>query len=112
MATDSEKGIVGVGAVVSDSSKHATEDEYDPELARLFQEREAAIQRILARRNPELIKQGIARTSAICRGFSRKIASGRRSLTAETRSSPSGPRSASLKRGSRRRVSQTGVSCG
>jgi hypothetical protein len=60
MATNSEKGVAGVGEVVSDSSIHAIEDEYDPELARLFKEREAAIQRILARRDPELRKQGIA----------------------------------------------------
>ena len=59
MSTDSQRGIAGIGEVVSDPSLHATRVESDPELARLFQEREAEIQRILAQRKPELIQQGI-----------------------------------------------------
>jgi hypothetical protein len=59
MSTDSQKGVGGVGEVISDPPMPSAPVEYDPELARLFTEREAAIQRILARRNPELRKQGI-----------------------------------------------------
>ena len=38
---------------------YSTRVEPDPELARLFQEREAEIQRLLAQQKPELIQQGI-----------------------------------------------------
>ena len=59
MATDSQKDVAGVGQVVSDPPMPSAEVEYDPELARMFKEREAEIQRILARENRELIQQGI-----------------------------------------------------
>src|SRR5437868_15052319 len=59
MSTDSQRGIAGIGEVVSDPPMHSTQVEYDPEIAQLFQEREAQIQRILAQRKPELIQQGI-----------------------------------------------------
>ena len=59
MSTDSQRSVAGIGEVVSDPPLHSTRVEYDPELARLFKEREAEIQRILAQRKPELIQQGI-----------------------------------------------------
>ena len=59
MSTDSQRDVAGIGEVVSDPPMHSTPVESDPELARLFKEREAAIRRILARRKPELIQQGI-----------------------------------------------------
>jgi hypothetical protein len=59
MSTDSQKRVAGIGGDLSDPPMHETPVEYDPEIARLFKEREAEIQRILARQNPELIQQGI-----------------------------------------------------
>ncbi len=43
----------------SSSGMYLTRVEYDPELDRLFKEREAVLDRILAQRKPELIQQGI-----------------------------------------------------
>jgi len=59
MSTDSQRSAAGIGEAVSDPPLHSTRVEYDPELARLFQEREAEIQRILAQQKPELIQQGV-----------------------------------------------------
>jgi hypothetical protein len=59
MSTDSQRSAAGIGEVVSDPPMHSIQVEYDPELARLFKEREAEIQRILAQEKPELIQQGI-----------------------------------------------------
>jgi hypothetical protein len=59
MSIDSRRGAVGMGEVVSDPPAHPTQDGYDPELDRLFKEREAKLDRILAQRNPELIQKGI-----------------------------------------------------
>jgi hypothetical protein len=59
MSTDSQRSVAGIGGSVSDPSLHATRVEYDPELARLFQIREAEVQRIVAQRKPELIQAGI-----------------------------------------------------
>src|SRR6476660_745020 len=59
MSTDSQRSTTGIGEAVSDPPMHSTRVEYDPELARLFKEREAEIQRILAQEKPELIQQGI-----------------------------------------------------
>jgi hypothetical protein len=59
MSTDSHRGVAGNGEADADSPMDSTPLEYDPELARMFQQREVEIQRILAQRNPELIQQGI-----------------------------------------------------
>jgi hypothetical protein len=59
MSTDSQKGVAGSGQAVSDLPMQSARVEYDPELAQLFKEREAEIQRILAQRKPELIQQGV-----------------------------------------------------
>ena len=59
MSSDSHRDIGGNGEDVSDPPMDETPVEYDPELARLFKEREAAIQRLLAQEKPELIEQGI-----------------------------------------------------
>ncbi len=60
MSTDLQRGVARIGEVVSDPSMHATGVESDLELARLFELREAAIQRIVAQQTPELIQQGVA----------------------------------------------------
>src|SRR5947199_5875321 len=59
MSTDSQRSVVGIGEVVSDPPVDSIRVEDDPELARLFELREAAIQRILGQEKPELIQQGI-----------------------------------------------------
>ena len=59
MSTDSQRDVAGIDEAFSDPLMHETPVEYDPELARIFKEREAEIQRIVAQRNPELIQQGI-----------------------------------------------------
>jgi hypothetical protein len=58
MSTDSQRDVAGNGEDVPDPLD-STRVEYDPELARLYREREAAIQRMLAQEKPELIQQGI-----------------------------------------------------
>ncbi len=59
MSTDAQRDDVGNGEAASDPLMYEIPVEYDPELARIFKERDAAIQRILAQRKPELIEQGI-----------------------------------------------------
>jgi hypothetical protein len=59
VSIDSRKGAVGIGEVVSDPPADPTQEGYDPELDRLFKEREAKLDRMLAQRKPELIQQGI-----------------------------------------------------
>ena len=63
VAREPERPSLDLGEVSLKSGKlihaWAVEGDLDPELARLFQVREAAIQRILAHRKPELIQQGI-----------------------------------------------------
>jgi len=59
MSTDSQRNVAGIGKVVSDAPMHSTRVDYDPEFDRLVKEREAEIQRIVARRKPELIQQGV-----------------------------------------------------
>jgi hypothetical protein len=59
MSTDSQRSVAGIGEAASDPRMHETRVEYDPEVARLFQVREAEIQRILGQRKPELIERGI-----------------------------------------------------
>jgi hypothetical protein len=59
MSTDSQEGVAGNGEAVADSPLDLPPVENDPELARMFKQREVEIQRILAQRNPELIEQGI-----------------------------------------------------
>jgi hypothetical protein len=59
MSTDSQKGITGIGEVVADPPMDSTEVEYDPEIARLLREREAEVERIVARQNRALIQQGV-----------------------------------------------------
>jgi hypothetical protein len=59
MSIDSQRVADGAAEVISDPPVHSAEVRYDPELDRLFKEREAEIQRILAQRKPELIEQGI-----------------------------------------------------
>jgi hypothetical protein len=59
MSTDSQRSAAGIGEAASDPPMHEPPVEYDPELARLFKEREAEIQRIVAQRKPELIQQSI-----------------------------------------------------
>ncbi len=59
MATDSQRGVAGIEEVEPDPPMHSTPVEYDPEIARLLKERRAEVQRIVARRKPELIQQGV-----------------------------------------------------
>jgi hypothetical protein len=59
MPTDSQKGIAAIGEAVPDPPTSSTEVEYDPEMARLLREREAEVQRVLARQNRELIQHGL-----------------------------------------------------
>ena len=59
MSTGSQKGVAGIGEVVSDPTMDSIRVEDDPELARLFKVREAEIQRIVAQQKPELIQQGV-----------------------------------------------------
>jgi hypothetical protein len=58
MSTHSQRDVAGNGEDVPDPLD-STRAEYDPELARLYKERELALQRLLAQRKPELIEQGI-----------------------------------------------------
>ena len=59
MSTDSQQDVAGTGETVADSPMHETEVEYDPEMARLLRERQSEVERIVAQRKPELIRQGI-----------------------------------------------------
>ena len=59
MSTDSQRSVAGIGEVAPDPTLHSARVEYDPELAQIFKEREAEIQRILAQQKPELIQQGV-----------------------------------------------------
>jgi hypothetical protein len=59
MATDSPRGDAGIGEAVADPSMDPTEEYHDPEVARLVRERQAEVERIVARRKPELIQLGI-----------------------------------------------------
>ncbi|MGP0069271.1 MAG: hypothetical protein ACLQGP_37430 [Isosphaeraceae bacterium] len=59
MSTDSQRVAVGVGAGNSGLHTYPTRVGCDPELDRLMKERAAEIERIVARRKPELIQQGI-----------------------------------------------------
>jgi hypothetical protein len=59
MSTDSQRNVAGIGEGDSDPPMDSKCVEDDPELARLFKVREAAIQRILGQRKPELIQAGV-----------------------------------------------------
>ena len=59
MSTDSQRGAVGKGEIISDPRMHSLRVGCDPDLELLFKERDAAIQRVLARQKPELIQQGV-----------------------------------------------------
>src|SRR4051812_14245801 len=59
MSTRSQSGDSGIEVASWGPSEDSIRAKDDPELAHVFQEREAEIQPILSRRKPELIRQGI-----------------------------------------------------
>ena len=59
MSTGSRKGTARDGEVIPGPPMHSTRAGCDPDLDQLIKDRQAEIQRIVARRKPELIQQGI-----------------------------------------------------
>lgn len=59
MSSDSQRVAVGIGEADSDPPPRSTRVGCDPELERIMKECAAEVERIVARRKPELIQQGI-----------------------------------------------------
>jgi hypothetical protein len=59
ISSDSQRVASRIGESASDSSPQSTQEGRDPELDRIMKEREAELERFLARQKPELIQQGI-----------------------------------------------------